>query len=246
MNTLQRLQLTTLGPIFGLVALSVLAFANQHALNRAHANRFASHQLAHELRASSDELTRTARTYVVTGDPAYEQAFWRILAVRNGEKPRPDGRTVPLRQLMEQQGFTAEEFAKLKEAEDNSNALVTTETIAMHAMKGEFDDGKGGYTRSGPPDPGMARRIMHDEKYHSDKELIMAPIREFEQMLDRRTDAAVRAARIRSDRLMLCVVGLAALAGVVAWLSIRRHGRSLRRAIDDLSSTSEYVASGAS
>jgi len=245
MNTLQRLQLTTLGPIFGLVALSVLAFANQHALNRAHANRFASHQLAHELRASSDELTRTARTYVVTGDPAYEQSFYRILDVRNGVKPRPDGRTVPLRQLMEQQGFTAEEFAKLKEAEDNSNALVTTETIAMHAMKGEFDDANGGYTRSGPPDPEMARRIMHDEKYHSDKELIMAPIREFEQMLDHRTDAAVRAARIRSDRLMLCVVGLAALAAAVAWLSIRRHGRSLRRAINDLSTTSEYVASGA-
>ena len=40
MNTLQRLQLTTLGPIFGLVALSVLAFANENALNRAQANRY--------------------------------------------------------------------------------------------------------------------------------------------------------------------------------------------------------------
>ena len=245
MNTLQRLRLTTLGPIVGLVALSVLAFTNQNALTRAHANRYASYQLAHDLRASSDELTRMARTYVVTGDPAYEQAFWRILEVRNGVKPRPDGRTVPLRRLMEQQGFTAEEFAKLKEAEDNSNALVTTETIAMHAMKGEFDDGKGGYTRSGKPDPEMARRIMHDEKYHSDKELIMTPIGEFESMLDRRTDAAARAAQVRSDRLMLCVVGLATLAAAIAWLSIRRHGRSLRRAIDDLSSTSAYVASGA-
>ena len=245
MNTLQRLQLTTLGPIVGLVALSVLAFTNQNALNRAHANRYESYQLAHELRASSDELTRMARTYVVTGDPTYEQAFWHILDVRNGVKPRPDGRTVPLRRLMEQQGFTAEEFAKLKEAEDNSNALVTSETIAMHAMKGEFDDGKGGYTRSGKPDPELARRIMHDAKYHSDKELIMNPIGEFEQMLDRRTDAAARAARVRSDRLMLCVVGLATLAAAIAWLSIRRHAGSLRRAIDDLSSTSEYVASGA-
>jgi methyl-accepting chemotaxis protein len=245
MNTLQRLQLTTLGPIFGLVALSVLAFANQNALNRAQANRYESYQLAHELRASSDELTRMARTYVVTDDPAYEQAYWHILDVRNGIKPRPDGRTVSLRQLMQHQGFTAAEFAKLKQAEDNSNALVATETIAMHAMKGEFDDGIGGYTRKGEPDRELAQRIMHDEKYHDDKGSIMDPIGEFEEMLDRRTDVAVSAARTRSDRLMLLVIGLAALAAVIAWLSIRRHARSLRLAIDDLANTSEYVASGA-
>lgn len=245
MNTLQRLQLTTLGPVFGLVALSLLAFTNQNALNRAQANRYESYRLAHELRTSSDELTRMARTYVVTADPAYEQAYWRILDVRNGVAPRPDGRTVALRRLMEQQGFTADEFAKLKQAEDNSNALVTTETIAMHAMKGQFADGQGGYTRKGEPDQEMAQRIMHDAKYHDDKQAIMDPIGEFEEMLDRRTDAAVSAARIRSDRLMLCVIGLAALAAVMAWLSIRRHARSLRRAIDDLSATSEYVASGA-
>ncbi|MBU6221136.1 MAG: methyl-accepting chemotaxis protein [Planctomycetes bacterium] len=246
MNTLQRLQLTTLGPVFGLVALAVLAFTNQNELNRAQANRYESYRLAHELRSSSDELTRMARTYVITGDPAYEKAYWRILAVRNGVEPRPDGRTVPLRRLMEQQGFTNEEFAKLKQAEDNSNALVTTETIAMHAMKGEFDDGKGGYTRTGKPDPEMARRIMHDGKYHDDKKTIMEPIGEFEEILDRRTAAAVSMARVRSDRLMLLVIGLAGVAAAVVWLSIHRHARSLRRAIDDLSSTSEYVASGAS
>jgi hypothetical protein len=245
MNTLQRLQLTTLGPIFGLVALSVLAFVNQNALNRAQANRYESYQLAHELRASSDELTRMARTYVVTDDPAYEQAYWHILDVRNGIKPRPDGRTVSLRRLMQHQGFTAAEFAKLKQAEDNSNALVATETIAMHAMKGEFDDGVGGFTRKGEPDRELAQRIMHDEKYHDDKGSIMDPIGEFEEMLDRRTDVAVSAARTRSDRLMLLVIGLAALAAVIAWLSIRRHARSLRLAIDDLANTSEYVASGA-
>ena len=245
MNTLQRLQLTTLGPIFGLVALSVLAFANQNTLNRAQTNRYESYRLAHELRASSDELTRMARTYVVTGDPAFEQAYWHILDVRNGIKPRPDGRTVSLRQLMQHQGFSAAEFAKLKQSEDNSNALVATETIAMHAMKGEFGDEIGGYTRKGEPDTELAQRIMHDEKYHDDKASIMDPIGEFEEMLDRRTDVAVSAARTRSDRLMLLVIGLAALAAVIAWLSIRRHARSLRLAIDNLANTSEYVASGA-
>ena len=45
-----------------------------------------------------------------------------MLNARDGQQARPDGRTVALRVLMQQQGFTANEFAKLKEAEDSSNA----------------------------------------------------------------------------------------------------------------------------
>lgn len=246
MNTLQRLQLTTLLPVFGLVLLSALALWNLNSLNEAQANRYQSYRLANELRASSDELTRLARTYVVTADPAYEDAYWRILDIRNGRKPRPDGRTVALRRLMEEQGFTADEFAKLKESEDNSNALVTTETIAMHAVKGEFADGKGGYSRRAEPDLAMARRIMHDAKYHADKKKIMDPISAFEAMLDRRTDSTVKTAQARSRVLMLLVIGLAGLAVAITWGSIRSHARSLRTAIDELSATSENVASGAS
>ena len=245
MNTTQRLLLTSLGPVIGLMVLSWLMFLNQRDLNRSHTNRHESLRLASELRASSDELTRLARTYVVTGDPTYEQEFWHVLDVRNGKKPRPDGRTVPLRTLMQQQGFTSEEFAKLQEAEDNSNALVTTETIAMHAMKGEFDDGRGGYTRKGPPDPEMARRIMHDDKYHSDKGIIMGPIGEFATLLDDRTEEATLRYRRWGDLLQVTGLILTAFALVTAWLGIRRHAAALRQAIGTLSDSSEHVASGA-
>ena len=135
MNTIQRLQLATLGPILVLAGLSVFSYAIQQDVHRAEANRHESVRLANELRFSSDELTRLARTYVVTADPDYERQYWHVLAVRNGTEPRADGRKVPLRTLMQEQGFTAAEFAKLKEAEDNSNALVTTETIAREATR---------------------------------------------------------------------------------------------------------------
>ncbi|MGB8853014.1 MAG: methyl-accepting chemotaxis protein [Pirellulales bacterium] len=245
MNTMRLLKVMTLGPVLGLVALSLLAFFNQAGLNRAHLDRYASYRLAHELRHSSDELTRLARTYVVTGDPAYERQYWHVLAVRNGTKPREDGHRIPLRTLMEQQGFTIDEFACLKRAEDNSNALVTTETIAMNAVKGLFADGQGGYTKRGDPDSVLAQRIMHDEKYHTDKDAIMQPIGEFEQLLDRRTAAAVAAARRRSDLLMTLVVGVAALAAGMVWLAIRNHARAVRRAIDELSTTAANVNAGA-
>jgi methyl-accepting chemotaxis protein len=245
MTTMQRLKLTTIGPVIGLLVLSLLAFWNQRGLHRAQANRFESQRLAQELRRSSDELTRLARTYVVTADPDFERQYWSVLAVRNGEAARPDGRTVSLRSLMEQQGFTAAEFAKLKAAEDNSNALVTTETIAMNAVKGRFADGKGGYTKEGEPDLELARRIMHDQKYHADKAVIMGPIGEFEEMLDDRTEAAVAVNRSRTDLLVLLVLSLAVVAAVTTWLSIARHARALRTAIDSLRETAENVGSGA-
>jgi len=245
MNTTQRLLVTSLGPVIGLMLLSWLTFVNQRGFNDSHANRHESRQLANELRASSDELTRLARTYVVTGDPTYEMQYWHVLDVRNGKQRRPDGRTIPLRMLMKQQGFTAGEFAKLQEAEDNSNALVTTETIAMHAIKGEFDDGRGGYTRQGPADTELARRIMHDEKYHDDKEIIMKPIGEFEAMLDSRTEAATARYRRWGDLLQLAGVILTAIALLTVWLGVRRHAEALRRAIARLSESSEFVANGA-
>ena len=245
MNTTQRLLLTSLGPVIGLMVLSWLTFLNQRDLNHSHANRHESLRLAHELRVSSEELTRLARTYVVTGDADYEKQYWHVLDVRNGKQPRPDGRTVSLRTLMQQQGFTDEEFAKLQEAEDKSNALVTTETIAMHAVKGELDDGRGGYTKKGPPDPELARRIMHDDRYHSDKSIIMGPIGEFVTLLDDRTEEATLRFRRWGDLLQLAGLILTAIALVTAWLGIRRHAAALRQAIGRLSDSSEHVATGA-
>lgn len=244
MNAMQRLRLTLIGPLVILAVLAALAYVNQAAVTTAQINRFQSLRLAHELRQSSDELTRLARTYCVTGDAAYEQAFWRVLDVRNGVRNRPDGRTVSLRTLMERQGFTTAELGKLTEAEDNSNALVTTENIAMNAVKGRFADGRGGYTKEGPPDADMARRIMHDTKYHDDKELIMRPIGEFEQMLDARTESAAAAASRRSDLLALLVTLVAGIAALIGWLSISLHARTLRKAVGDLSATAEGVDIG--
>jgi methyl-accepting chemotaxis protein len=246
MNTMQRLKITTIGPVLGLLVLSLAALWSQRLLHRAQADRFESYRLANELRHSSDELTRLARTYCVTGDPEYERQFWHVLDVRNGKEPRPDGRTVPLRTLMERQRFTAAEFATLEQSEDNSNALVATETIAMNAMKGRFADGQGGFTKQGPPDPDMARRLMHDPQYHADKATIMEPIAKFERMIDHRTDDSVRVARRRSDTITILIVGLTVAASIATWLSLGRHARTLRVAIGRLAASAENIGSGAS
>lgn len=71
--------------------------------------------------------------------------------------------------MMMELGFTEEEFQKLKQAQQNSDSLVSTENIAMNAMKGLYDDGKGNFTVRKPPNQKMAISLMHDGKYHSDK-----------------------------------------------------------------------------
>jgi hypothetical protein len=228
----------------GLVLVTMLLVYNQRALAAAQATRYDSYRLADELRQSSDDLTRLARTFVVTGgDKRHEDEYWHILDVRNGKSPRADGRTVPLRQLMKDAGFTEAEFEKLGESERNSNGLVTTETIAMNAVKGKFADGSGGYTKVGPPDAAMAARIMFDDKYHSDKALIMAPIAEFDTMLDARTKAAVDGYVMRNYLYLGLLGTLVLFGGVVAFAMVRYMTRTLAGAVDELQSTIGQVTS---
>ena len=66
-----------------LVEVQTEATASEH-------RRHESYRLADQLRQSSDDLTRMARTYVVTGDPLFEQYFRDILDIRNGKKTRPE------------------------------------------------------------------------------------------------------------------------------------------------------------
>ncbi len=208
--------------------------------------RYESYKLADELRQSSDDLTRMARTYVVTGDPIYEQYFNDILTIRNGEKarprnyggiywdlvsraspkPTPDERPVALEQLMRETSFTEMEFGKLREAQRNSDELVNLETVAMNAVKGRFADGTGQFTIEGKPDLEMARQIMHGEEYHRAKAGIMRPIKEFMSLLESRTDrelSDLRDTQRNYDIIAASLIGVSILFGIFFFSQLRRR-----------------------
>jgi methyl-accepting chemotaxis protein len=197
-----------------------ISIYNQKNVLESAENKTLSYSLAQELRMSSEDLTRLARTYVSTKDPIYEEMYWKILDVRNGKEARPDGIKISLKDKMKNAGFTEEEFAKLKEAENNSNDLVTTETIAMNAIKGLFQDDKGGYTRQAEPDQNMAIRIMHDRKYHEDKEKIMKPINEFEFLMNKRVNNSLNSIQESSKNSTILFICLILLFGIIATLFI--------------------------
>jgi signal transduction histidine kinase/CheY-like chemotaxis protein len=232
-----------------LVALLHISYS-QSDMRAANEARYQSYMLADELRQSSDDLTRLARTYAVTGDAKYERQYMDVLDIRNGKKPRPqqyeriywdfvaagipkptpDGTAVKLTDLMKQAGFSHEEFAKLQTAQDNSDALVKTEVKAMNAVKGLFDDGNGHYTRRGKPDLELARRLMHDDNYHKNKARVMEPVNEFLALLDARTkDAVTRATQDNRQKFQI-VVALLLLSFVITIVVFKLAYRALVRA----------------
>ena len=233
----------------------ILAVWRMHAAatdaSAAEARRTLSLQLADELRQSSDDLTRLARTYVITGEPKWEQQYFEVLDIRNGKRPRPPGyekihwdflaaglqpghkgpsTTAPLLEMMKAAGFTDAEFAKLKEATANSDDLVKTETIAMNLVKGLRADDKGQFVLQGEPDRARAAVLMHDLAYHQYKAKIMKPVDEFLVMLDERTHSEVVAATSHARAwflaLAIAAVGLGLIASamlilIMRWLKAR-------------------------
>ena len=224
-----------------IIVLMVAVVQNERAVTASNERRYRSYKLADELRQTSDDLTRMARTYVVTGDPCYEKQFWEILAIRNGEAPRPpnyqgiywdlvrctgtytrpDGERASLESLMVREGFTALEFAKLRQAQERSDTLVGLERVAMNAMKGLFDDGTGAFAITKPPDPTLAKTILHGTRYHDAKLAIMSPIAEFFDMIEARTTAHVHVLRERTQWLMQVVLVLLAVTLGITLLGSR-------------------------
>ena len=232
--------------LVSLVVLTSLVVRNQRAFAASEYRRYESFKLADELRQSSDDLTRMARTYVVTGDPIYEQHFQDILAIRNGEKPRPeyysgiywdfvvatdknptsDGPAIALEQLMRQMHFTDAELHQLKVAQNRSDALVRLESIAMNAVKGKFDDGAGRFTIHKAPDLALAQRLMHGKDYHAAKARIMEPINAFFQMLEDLTTQELQALQNRGrlyTQIELALTGIAVLFTIGAFMLVHRR-----------------------
>lgn len=207
------------------------------AIERSWQMRERASRLADELRQSSDDLTRMARSYAATGDERYRRYFEEILAIRNGtaprpaeyhlvywdlvtaggERPRAAAEAVALHTLMEEAGVTAAELALLTGAEDESNRLTGLENRAFEAV------------RAG--DAAVAQQLLHSADYHQAKAQIMLPLLRFFQALDARTAAEVAGLLERKrdlNRYMLSVVvlllALTAASLVLALVAHRSRG----------------------
>jgi len=157
--------------------------------------RYLSYLLADEFRQTSMDLTRLSRTYVVTGEQKYWDAYNDIVKWRAGNKARPNnvnealypGQRIKQSDIMAELEFSRKEFALLEQASENSNLLIATETQAMASIKA-------GRIISGPFKPYSGEsvkefsvRIVFDKQYHSEVKAIFTPVDNFFKTLDNRT-----------------------------------------------------------
>ena len=252
-------QLNLLLSVVTLILLSLVFFAYTWSgtkLEQSYQQRYQSYLLADELRQSSDDLTRLGRTYVITKDPAYEQQYMRILAIRNGEQNRPEGYNriywdfvaasgqnprpdTSLRRglidLMKDAGFTDGELAKLNEAKNNSDALVSTEVAAFKLVQQQEGDLAANQQK--------AIAMMHDKAYHQNKGRIMAPIDDFYVMMETRTQQAVDDATNQSAMLRYLFIALGLVLMFFLWRTYRAlldlTGTSVSQLRSDLNSLAQ-------
>jgi methyl-accepting chemotaxis protein len=253
--------LSSLSVVAGLATAFAMIKSRNASVEEAAAydNRYQSYLLADELRQSSDDLTRLGRTYVVTGDASYKQQYLDILAIRNGEKPRPqayyriywdfvaggnpkprpDDTTVSLQTLMKRQGFTAAEFKELDQAQKNSDGLVGLEVEAMNLVEGKDKNGS-----ARPPDRARAIELLHSKQYHQYKAQIMAPIDHFFVMLDERTQSRIDATSSQAALWRTVSLGsLGVLVGLVLMLCAYIY-RFVVRSLSTFQATTSALASG--
>ncbi|MFA7820405.1 methyl-accepting chemotaxis protein [Aeromonas dhakensis] len=253
-------QLNLLLSVITLILLSLVFFAYSWSgkqMEQSYQQRYQSYLLADELRQSSDDLTRLGRTYVITKDPAYEQQYMRILAIRNGEQnrpqgynriywdfvaangqnPRPDSQVRRgLIDLMKDAGFTEGELAKLNEAKNNSDALVNTEVAAFKLVQQTDGDLAANQQK--------AIAMMHDKAYHQNKGRIMSPIDDFYAMMEHRTQQAVDDATSQSAMLRYLFIALGLVLMFFLWRTYKALIDLVGTSVDQLRSDLNHLAEG--
>ncbi|WP_244528802.1 methyl-accepting chemotaxis protein [Methylobacterium gossipiicola] len=197
-------------------------------MSAAHETRQKSILLADEIRQSSDDLTRLGRTYVVTGKATYKQQYQRILDIRAGHaprpeeyhriywdfvaagvaKPRPDGETVSMLDLMKRLGFSQKEYDMLAESVRNSDGLVQLEVEAMNLVEGKDKAGRPLTQPDAVRDRNRAIDLVHSDTYHAFKAQIMKPLDAFYGLMQARTDAAVATDEARANVYFAVVVAM--------------------------------------
>ncbi|HPR38894.1 MAG TPA: diguanylate cyclase [Spirochaetota bacterium] len=204
-------------------------------------NRFRSYQLAMELFQTSEDLTRMARGYVVTGYSRYEKLYNEILDIRNGRVPRPNKYTptywhlsgagkgaslehveaVPLNFLLRQAGLSGEEYNLLITAQQKADRLIYLESIAFAALNGIYNDKEGRLSVRRAPDRQYAIRIVLGDDYRKLKAEMMEPIQQFIDTLEIRKSKEMNIfqdelrSNIKYSLILIFLVLLAFAGGVL-------------------------------
>ena len=163
-------------------------------------------ELAAHLLQSSEDLTRMARNFAVTGDSRYEDIYRRIVAVREGKAPRPpgdspaywdlllanapvpkgEGERLSLAEELNRAKLPAAEQALASRAASAQEALAKLEERALGAMKG-LSSAAGGAAAAPQSDPVLALKILYGDEYLEAKARCLQALSELQTAIELRT-----------------------------------------------------------
>jgi signal transduction histidine kinase len=179
-----------------------------------------SMSIADEMRQSSDNLTNFARLYVLTEDTIYKTRFNSVLNIRDGIEVIPNeygsmywnfingnskthntsnnsrGVKKSIDERMIDLGFVDSEISLLEESKINSDELARIESTAFLTIE-STSDWKLKRT---------ARNSLFKQSYLTEKSKIMAPILDFYNHVNTRTEIEVSAMVDKSRTYMIYIV----------------------------------------
>ncbi|WP_435271376.1 response regulator [Streptomyces sp. 1222.5] len=241
------------------LSLSALAERNMHDAARAESRRSESLRLADELRQTSDDLTRMARTYAATGERRYRDYFHQILAIRDGRalrparydriywdvvtdtgrRPTPSGPAISFDALAKRAGFTPQELGLLKIARSRSDALVKQQESNAFA---EVDKTAG--TPAAAAGMRRATALLYSSNYHHAKAQIMQPIGRVFELVNQRTQRETALAVDRAARYSMTAFGVALAMLFSLTIGAAMARRSIIRPIQTLDRATARIAEG--
>ncbi len=191
-------------------------------------NQFTTISLADQLRHTSDDLTHTVRSYVITGEKRYKLYFQEILDIRDGKSPRPTclnhaywelitkdgqrpcpyGPPIALLELMNKTGIKDHELNLLKQSKAASDALTKIEFAAIAMVESNPNNSQ---IRL------QAIHKLHDATYQQAKTKIMDAIAKFHNKLEQRTQKEITQTITKQKYATYALIIISTLAGFLLW-----------------------------
>ncbi len=178
-------------------------------------------QVMQKLRQSSDDLTKSVRSYAVTKEVKFKNQYFDILDIRNGSKIRPKHYNLiywdlnkerreqkhkgihkqSIKSIINKLPFNAFQKDLLHLSEFNSNNLVNLEKDAFKAM--ENDNQK------------LAIKLLFSKQYYKEKEKIMLPLDDMVISMYQGMNAQIELLnyRIKNEFIYIIIVGIFFILG---------------------------------
>lgn len=231
---------TLLGCLFFLLKIEAREIANSQKYN-------SGYLLADELRQSSDDLSKTVRLFILTGNKKYLDQYNEILEIREGLsplprdyyeiywdlvldnsiRPRPYTKALSLKKRIQNEGFTDRELSLLFKAQEGSEQLSAWEKEAIEASLGKFKNPQGVYSIEGAPNIPLAIELVSGEEYMKQKAKVMAPLQKFYDDFDSRMQGEVLKLERENKTIIFFSMGLLICIALGMVFSLRRALRSL-------------------